>query len=187
MLQWYPDCAKDTDGYIQHIRFYHGDGMVHDGRAYFVRKNKQIISFWMILCFAVSYLPVTNSWYLSIKGREDLTRLLASVARTQMAFDREEHAETVSQTMADMFTELKIAAGIIRKDTPPEKGSISLVHIVPEFPVQPLPFKLKVDKKQYDHLFCLSKNYQSVFLPIDTPPPERRTMKSPELYMPAVS
>jgi hypothetical protein len=89
--------------------------------------------------------------------------------------------------MADMFTELKIAAGIIQMDTPPEKGKISLVHIVPEFPLLPPAFRLRVDKKR---LYCLSSythKYQSVFLSVDPPPPKRRTIQSPEPYLPAVS
>jgi hypothetical protein len=137
----------------------------------FIRKNTGLITLWMILCFSVSYLPVTNSWYLAMNGQDNLSRIVASVVRAKIELDEKTSAETVNQTINNIFKELKIATGIIKVQNPPRKGKISLIEINPDKPLQPAPFRLLVDKRQLYALSTNHKNYQSVSLSIETPPP----------------
>ncbi len=136
--------------------------------------RRRIIAFWMILCFGVSYLPVTNSWYLSMKGREDLTRLVTSMVRVKIDVDQKIPAGEFHQTMDKMFTELKIATGKVKIENTPEKGKVLLVEIVPEFALQPGLFRLCVDQKRLYSVSDQDQTHPSIFLTIDTPPPENR-------------
>ena len=144
--------------------------MLGKNTAKFVRKNSRIISLWMILCFAVSYLPVTNSWYLAISGQDNLTRILAGIVKVKIELDEKTPAEQVNQTINNMFRELKIATGIIKVRTPPPKNKISLIEINPDKPLQPGSFSL-IPRNQLYALSISYKKYQSVYLPIETPPP----------------
>lgn len=148
--------------------------MAHGTGTNAIPRRHRIICFLMVMCFSVSYLPVTNYWYVSIKGQEDLTRLVALMARAKINIDNKQSPEAVNQAIDSLFKELKIAAGIVQPDPPLEKGKITLVEISPEFPVHPVMFRLRIDKKQLYGLTGHDPFYQSICLSIDTPPPEPR-------------
>jgi hypothetical protein len=131
----------------------------------------------MILCFAVSYLPVTNSWYLAINGQDNLTRILTSVVKTKIALNEKTPAEQVNQTINNIFKELKIAAGIIKAKVPPKKNKISLIEINPDKALQPAFFSL-IHGKQLYALSIHYKRYKSVYLSIETPPPRDKKQKT---------
>jgi hypothetical protein len=123
----------------------------------------------------VSYLPVTHSWYLSWDGYKEMARLAASAARARIAVETGRPDKAVDQAVQDMFRQLKIAAGLVNPEPiTPEKAGISLVEIHPEFPIQPAPFRLCIDK-----IFLSGppgrSRHRLLFVPsIDTPPPEPR-------------
>jgi hypothetical protein len=142
------------------------------GSRHRAKTHQRIIAFVMLLCFAVSYLPVTNYWYLTFNGTQDLTRLLASMIRVKIDMDHQTPDRSVNQNLDNMFKELKIATGQIAPETPSGTGKIALVQIAPEFPLKPSPFSLYMYKKYQFCLYLFENNYQSVFLSIDTPPPE---------------
>jgi hypothetical protein len=142
------------------------------GSRHRAKFHQRIIAFVMLLCFAVSYLPVTNYWYLTFNGTQDLTRLLASVIRVKIDMDDQTSDRSVNQNLDNMFKELKIATGQIAPETPAGTGKIALVQIAPEFPLKPAPFSLFMNKRHQMCLYMFENNYQSILLSIDTPPPE---------------
>jgi hypothetical protein len=148
--------------------------MAYSGRNTEKIRKHRVICFLMMVCFAVSYLPVTTHWYVGFSDRENLTFLVTAMVGLKMDTENRESVKSVNQSMDTLFKELKIAAGIVQPDPLPEKGKVTLVEIVPEFPVHPALFRLRMDKKRLYGLSDHEKHYQSVLASLDPPPPAHR-------------
>ncbi|MFH2093476.1 MAG: hypothetical protein ABIJ31_14045 [Pseudomonadota bacterium] len=137
------------------------------------RANQQrIIALWMMFCFMVSYLPVTHSWYLSLKGRDDLAQIVVAVVQAQIDIKKNAPVKDRKQALDNIFKELKIATGKITVMPAPDKGGILLTQINPEIPLLQTSFRLRVDKTHFYTIMNEIKQYQSIFLTIDPRPPE---------------
>ncbi len=140
---------------------------------YSIRINKKcIISFCVVICFIVSYLPVTQSWYISLANQSNLSRLIISAIKVKKQILHGASDKEVSRSMRSIFHELKLATGQINLNKIPKKKSINLTEIKADLPVP----GLSQYSYCYDDFFSLIV-YESIFyqldqLPPDPPPPE---------------
>lgn len=150
--------------------------MAKGGSLNFIRRKQRIILSWVILCFAVSYLPVTNSWYLSPNGRDGLTRMVVTVVRAGIEIGNKKDAVACNQSIGDVFKELKMATGKIKIQSPFQKGWISLIEINPDVFLKTDVFCICCEKKILYSIRIQNRQYQSAILSIDTPPPENSSV-----------
>lgn len=135
--------------------------------------NKQgIISIGVVICFIVSFLPLAGSWYLSLEGRTDLSRLVISAVTVKKNLDKKLPEKKIAQSIDNIFKELKFATGQVKMSTTPEQKLIRLAKIIPEYPVLNRISILNA----YQDFFVLIP-YKNVFfqthrLPPELPPPE---------------
>lgn len=142
---------------------------------FLIRMNKRdIISIGMMICFIVSYLPVTSSWHISMKGRLDLSRLVISAMTLKQHFAQKTSEKKLARSIDAVFKELKFATGQVKLHKTPGKKPIHLTEILPEYPV----LKALSGLSSYPDFFILVP-YKKVFYqtdqsPPDPPPPELR-------------
>ncbi len=141
----------------------------------FLRKfnRKEIIAMVMIICFIVSYLPVTQSWYLSLNGRSDLSRLVISAMAVKKHLEQKTSEKAVAQSIDLIFKELKIATGITKIKLAPGKPKVLLTEIVPEFPLVPESFRFRMFQDYLDTIWSRMTLYHSISLSIDPRPPRQ--------------
>jgi hypothetical protein len=147
--------------------------MTGRNNLFFKRMNKRdIISIGMMICFIVSYLPVTSSWYISLNGRLDLSRLVISAMTMKNHIDRKSPEKELARSIDSVFKELKIATGQVKIHKTPEKKALLLTEILPEYPV--LKFLSNLNSYQDFFILIPYKNvfYQTDQLPPEPPPPE---------------
>jgi len=137
-----------------------------------IRNRRRMIALCMAICFTVSYLPVAGHWLVSFKGRADLSALVVSAMKVKALVSGSSSKKEVSHSVNFVFNELKIAAGIVKVKKKPEKDSVQLTEIVPEFPIKPLSGQLIL----YDNfLGLIIEPDQNIypFSPLIDPPPPR--------------
>lgn len=138
-----------------------------------IQMHKQrIISIGMMFCFAVAYLPVTNSWYLSLNGRANLTRLVISAVSIKMQQDKKILRKELPRSFDNMFRELKIAVGLEKVQKSPEKKVISLTVIFPECPVLKIQSMPNTYHDSSNLIPYINVFYQTEQFPPEPPPPE---------------
>jgi len=142
-------------------------------RDLFLRRihKRNIIAVGMMICFIVSFLPVTGSWYLSLNGQTDLSGLVISAMTVKKHLDQKTSQKEIARTIDNIFKELKFATGKIRVKKDSEKSRIHLTRIVPEFPLQPEHFRLKIAQEYFYKITDKHSSYQSILILIDPPPP----------------
>ena len=144
-------------------------------RNLFLKKRmykRNIIVVGMMICFIVSFLPVTGSWYLSLNGRTDLSRLVISAMAVKKHLDQKTSQKEIARSIDNIFKELKIATGKIKGKKDSEKSRIQLTRIVPEFPLLSEHFRLKITQKYLYKITNKHNFYQSILLPPESPPPQ---------------
>lgn len=136
-----------------------------------LRGKQRIISMCMLGCFVIAYLPVAGTWFLSLNGRSNLAALVISASRINSPVVASGCEKETSESLSRLFKELKIATGQIKIKKVPDKGKISLIKILPQFPIRPAPFESRIIQKMTGLIFEPDFHYISIFLSIDPPPP----------------
>lgn len=143
------------------------------------RCAKHIIWLCMLVCFTMAYLPITSTWFLSFNGRSDLSALVTCAVRIKTkALEPTSSPKKIAQSLKALVKELKIAAGLAKVEKIPDKNKICLIEIMPEFPVKPAPFRLKIIQKSVGTIFEPDHSYTSVLLLIDPPPPRYKAFST---------
>lgn len=147
-----------------------------------ILNKKHMTAAVMLVCFSFSYLPVTGSWYMSMNGRSDLSRLIISAmmvkkqlfqnASNKEISNKETSKKDLDRSMQLVFKELKIATGQVKVGETHKKSAITLTEIVPDFPV---PGIRPILNSCQDYFILIS--YKNIFhkfdqFPPDPPPPE---------------
>ncbi len=137
-----------------------------------ILNKKHMIAAAMLVCFSVAYLPVTGTWYLSMNGRSDLTRLIVSAIMVKKHVFQVSSPKDLDRSMQSIFKELKIATGQLKRHETHKKSAVSLTEIVPDFPVPGMRLMFSA----YPDFFVLMFNKKNVYkidpFPPDLPPPE---------------
>lgn len=141
--------------------------------------KRDIISIVMMICFIVAYLPVTSSWYISVKGRLDLSRLVMAATTLNAHIDKKTSEKKLARSIDIMFNELKFATGKIKVEKGPEKSEVLLTEILPEFPLIPKSFRIKVVQRSLYNITDNNNFYQSISLFVDPPPPKNKLYTLP--------
>ena len=125
----------------------------------------------MLGCFIIAFLPVTGSWFLSFNGRSNLAALVISASRIKPSAVASGCEKETSESLRRLFIELKIATGQVKLKKAKDKGKIGLIKILPQFPIRPAPFKLRIIQKLTGLIFEPDFHYISISHSIDPPPP----------------
>ena len=136
--------------------------------------KRDIISIGMMICFIVSYLPVTSSWHISMKGRLDLSRLVISAITMKTHFDQKTSEKKRARSIDAVFKELKFATGQVKLHKTPGKKPIHLTENLPEYPVLSALSGLNAYLDSFILIPHKNVFYQNDLFPPDTPPPELR-------------
>lgn len=137
-----------------------------------LRDHKRLIALFMAISFTVSYLPVTDNWLISFKGRANLSALVISAMAVKKVFGTKNETRELAGSLNSVFKELKIATGQIRPIKEQKSGPVFLTEIHPEYPLLSDLSSLSADSGTGQSVPDLQTFYQSIILSPDPPPPE---------------
>ncbi|NWH05644.1 hypothetical protein [Desulfobacter latus] len=137
-----------------------------------LRDPKRLIVLFMAISFAVSYLPVTDNWLISFKGRTNLSALVISAMAVKKVFGTKNETRELAGSLNLVFNELKIATGQVRPVKEQKNGPVLLTEIHPEYPLSSNLSSLSADFGTGQRVPDLQSFYQSIILSPDPPPPE---------------